>query len=41
MVITLTLSYFVFELFDTEASKALERCKLNNFSNATITEGIF
>ena len=30
-----------FELFDTEASKALDRCKLNNFSNATITEGDF
>lgn len=30
-----------FELFDTEASKALARCKLNNFSNATITEGDF
>lgn len=30
-----------FELFDTEASKALDRCKLNNFANATITEGDF
>lgn len=30
-----------FELFDTEASKALDRCKLNHFSNATITEGDF
>ncbi|MEQ9905900.1 N-6 DNA methylase [Pectobacterium aroidearum] len=30
-----------FELFDTEASKALDRCKLNNFVNATITEGDF
>lgn len=30
-----------FELFDTEASKALNRCKLNNFANATITEGDF
>lgn len=30
-----------FELFDTEASKALERCKLNNLSNASVTEGDF
>lgn len=30
-----------FELFDIEASKALERCKLNNFSNASVTEGDF
>ncbi|MFA1571898.1 N-6 DNA methylase [Vibrio tasmaniensis 1F-187] len=30
-----------FELFDTEASKALERCKLNNLGNATVTEGDF
>ena len=30
-----------FELFDTEASKALERCKLNNLENATVTEGDF
>ncbi len=30
-----------FELFDTEASKALDRCKLNSFANATITEGDF
>ncbi|MHT80561.1 SAM-dependent methyltransferase [Escherichia coli] len=35
------IELFCFELFDTEASKALERCKLNNFSNATITEGDF
>ena len=30
-----------FELFDTEASKALERCKLNSLSNASVTEGDF
>lgn len=30
-----------FELFDTEASKAIDCCKLNNFTNATITEGDF
>lgn len=30
-----------FELFDTEASKALERCKLNNLDKATVTEGDF
>jgi adenine-specific DNA-methyltransferase len=30
-----------FELFDTEASKALDRCKQNNLVNATITEGDF
>lgn len=30
-----------FELFDTEASQALERCKLNNLENATVTEGDF
>lgn len=30
-----------FELFDTEASKALDRCKMNNFANSTITEGDF
>lgn len=30
-----------FELFDIEASKALERCKLNNLVNATVTEGDF
>lgn len=30
-----------FELFDVEASKALERCKLNNLSNASVTEGDF
>lgn len=30
-----------FELFDIEAAKALERCKLNNLINATVTEGDF
>ncbi|ECI0413435.1 SAM-dependent methyltransferase [Salmonella enterica subsp. salamae] len=30
-----------FELFDTEASKASERCRLNNLVNATVTEGDF
>ncbi|HGH5996684.1 TPA: N-6 DNA methylase [Morganella morganii] len=30
-----------FELFDIEASKAIERCKLNNLDNATVTEGDF
>ncbi|ENM5771823.1 N-6 DNA methylase [Vibrio parahaemolyticus] len=30
-----------FELFDTEASKALNRCKVNNLNNATVTEGDF
>ncbi|NGZ15650.1 N-6 DNA methylase [Vibrio aestuarianus] len=30
-----------FELFDTEAALALERCKLNNLDNATVTEGDF
>lgn len=30
-----------FELFDTEASKALERSKMNNFSNVSVTEGDF
>lgn len=30
-----------FELFDTEASKALARCKLHNLANATVTEGDF
>ena len=30
-----------FELFDTEASKAVERSKLNNLSNASVTEGDF
>ncbi|HIF9273559.1 TPA: Eco57I restriction-modification methylase domain-containing protein [Photobacterium damselae] len=30
-----------FELFDTEAKKALERCESLNFQNATVTEGDF
>lgn len=30
-----------FELFDSEASKALERSKLNNLTNVTVTEGDF
>lgn len=30
-----------FELFDTEASKARTRCKLNNLANATVSEGDF
>lgn len=35
------IELFCFELFDSEASKALERCKLNNLNNASVKEGDF